>query len=293
MEHQRIRRIDFTKMSGAGNDFVVIDNRARVITEPAALALSICDRRRGVGADGLLLLEESDEADFQMKYYNADGSYGGMCGNGGRCVARFALLKGIVASSELKFEALDYIYNASIAENNVRLMMKPPSDMRWNQQLQVAGVTVLFHFVDTGSPHSVVFLEQNKEVPKTLRDVDVHRLGREIRDHKYFLPHGTNVNFVERVDLNVIRTRTYERGVEAETLACGTGIVASALIANEIMGVPSPATVHTQGGEALQVGFRKIRKAEYEDVSLYGSAHVTFNGVVNCDMSTHTVIDHP
>ncbi len=291
MDKEKIQHIDFLKMSGAGNDFVVIDNRHGSVTEPAPFAHVVCDRRRGVGADGLLLLENSNKSDFQMKYYNADGSYGGMCGNGGRCISRFAYLKGLVQSTAITFDALEHVYHAQILKDDVKLTMKNPSDIRSNEVLPMDGLNVISHYVDTGSPHCVIFLDQNKEIRETLGDLDVYGLGKTIRHHKSFSPKGTNVNFIERVDSNTIRIRTYERGVEAETLACGTGSVASAIMANQIHGVGTPVVVQTQGGESLVVDFQRRGKSGYEEVSIFGSAHVTFSGKIRYNPSTHTIID--
>ncbi len=291
MEKEEIEHIDFLKMSGAGNDFVVIDNRLGAVTEPASFARVVCDRRRGVGADGLLLLEKSKRSDFQMNYYNADGSYGGMCGNGGRCISRFARLKKIVASEEIKFEALGYVYRAHLIKDDVKLTMKDPSDIRLNQMLPMDGLNIIFHYIDTGSPHCVIFLDENKDIHGTLRDLDVYGIGKTIRHHRSFSPKGTNVNFIERVDSNTIRIRTYERGVEAETLACGTGSVASAIMANQLGGVGVPVVVQTQGGESLQVDFKNRGMSVYEEVSLLGSAHVTFAGAIRYNSSTHTIVD--
>jgi diaminopimelate epimerase len=291
MEKEKIEHIDFLKMSGAGNDFVVIDNRRGTVMEPVQFARVVCDRRRGVGADGLLLLENSKRSDFQMKYYNADGSYGGMCGNGGRCISRFAYLKEIVASEEIKFEALDHVYRAQLIKDKVKLTMKNPSEIRLNQMLPMDGLNVIFHYIDTGSPHCVILLDQNKNIRETLRDLDVYGIGKTIRHHKSFSPNGTNVNFVERIDSNTIRIRTYERGVEAETLACGTGSVASAIMANQISGVSAPVVVLMQSGESLQVDFQNRGMSVYEDVSLFGSAHVTFAGAMRYNPSTHTIVD--
>ena len=291
MEKEKIEQIDFLKMSGAGNDFVVIDNRRGTVTEPVAFARVVCDRRRGVGADGLLLLENSNRSDFQMKYYNADGTYGGMCGNGGRCISRFAYLKEIVASEEIKFDALDHVYRAQLIKDKVKLTMKNPSDIRLNEMLPMDGLNLISHYIDTGSPHCVIFLDQNKDIRGTLRDLDVYGIGKTIRYHKSFSPNGTNVNFVERVDSNTIHIRTYERGVEAETLACGTGSIASAIMANQIGGVGAPVVVQTQGGESLQVDFQNRGMSVYEEVSLLGSAHVTFAGAIRYNPSTHSIVN--
>ena len=284
------RRIEFTKMSGAGNDFVVVDNRDGVIHDPTRFAVVLCDRRRGIGADGLLLLERSAAADFGMKYYNADGTYGGMCGNGGRCISRFAYHKGIVTSPEVKFEALDYVYAASIGTTEVELRMKPPVRLSLRKEIELSVGRLLVHFVDTGSPHCVIFLDENKTLG-SLFALRVTSIGSEIRNNKEFLPEGVNANFVEIESSTKIAIRTYERGVEAETLACGTGSVASAIVAAEVKKVLSPVSVGVQSGEFLKVNFKNAAKGSYSDVSLSGSAHITFEGIVRYDFLKHSIID--
>jgi diaminopimelate epimerase len=291
MTDQAIRPIEFTKMSGAGNDFVILDNRKGVVTEPADFARKICDRRFGIGADGILLLESSSKADFLMKYYNADGSYGGMCGNGGRCISRFAFAKEIVKKSEMSFEALDYIYNASLVNDDVKLRMKAPTDIRLHTTLEALGGKIVFHFINTGSPHCIVFIDENKHLGTVIDKIDVESVGREIRRHSYFSPGGTNVTFVEQRDPTLFYTRTYERGVEAETLACGTGSVATALIAHRVRGAMPPLRILVRSGEYLTVGFVPKDENKYDDVTLLGSAHISFKGVLDYNFTSHSIAD--
>ena len=291
MKQKQNGHIEFTKMSGAGNDFVVLDNRKRVVTDPARLARELCDRRKGVGADGLLLLEPSARADFLMRYYNSDGSYGGMCGNGGRCISRFAYVKQIVNRPEISFEALEHVYTASIIRDTVRLRMKDPIDFRMGQAINILGREYRFHFVNSGSPHCVIFLDENQGTAKSLEDIDVFRIGREIRNHNYFAPDGTNVNFVEETGANTFSLRTYERGVEEETLACGTGSVAVALIASEAKGSASPVVLLVRSRESLTVDFTKTGVAHYENVRLSGSAHIVFSGQINYDFPSQSILD--
>jgi len=291
MKQYQDEGIEFTKMSGAGNDFVVLDNRKGVVTDPAALARELCNRRSGIGADGLLLLELSDRADFLMRYYNSDGSYGGMCGNGGRCISRYAYIKRIVNRPEMRFEALEHVYSASILTDSVRLRMKNPLDFRLGQMIKLSQIDLRFHFVNSGSPHCVIFLDENHELGSTLEGLDVPVLGREIRNHKYFIPDGTNVNFVEKIDARCFTVRTYERGVEEETLACGTGSVAVALIANQVKESMSPISLQVRSGETLTVEFEKTGNTQYENVTLNGSAHVVFNGKIMYDFSSQSILD--
>lgn len=269
-------KIKFTKMSGTGNDFVVIDNRAGLITDGPSLAKKICDRRWGVGADGLLLVEKSDKAAYRMMYYNADGSYGGMCGNGGRCIANFAVDRGI-APKDHSFDALDYLYEAHIGETSVMLHMKDPKNLKLNFVLPVVGKKVKVHFVDTGAPHVVIPVQNIAKRKPSLESLNVHDLGSKIRYHKKFLPDGTNVNFIELTAVKQLKMRTYERGVESETLACGTGSVASAIVGSLLYGLESPVKIITRSGSMLTVNFKK-RGKQFSDVSLSGPVTVTFTG---------------
>jgi diaminopimelate epimerase len=275
--------IAFTKVSGAGNDFVLIDNMdGRLDLDKTRLAIAVCSRHFGVGADGLLLVEPSQEADFFMRYYNADGSYGGMCGNGGRCVARYAYLHSI-AKSPMRFMALDHTYDAEIIGQAVRLRMKDPSELRQKVPLQIDGQARSGHFVNTGSPHVVI-------VEKTIDAVDVERIGRFICHDKLFAPGGTNVNFLTISTTGSIELRTYERGVERETLACGTGAVASAVVAVLEHGLVSPIHVKVRSGEELLVHCRTAG-GKITDVLLEGSAHLLFSGKLVYDPVSGAVLD--
>ncbi len=291
MKREEHGSIEFTKMSGAGNDFVVMDNRSGVVAQPADLARVLCDRRKGIGADGLLLLEKSDRADFLMRYFNSDGSYGGMCGNGGRCISRYAQVKHIVNRSEMRFEALEHIYTASILHDDVRLSMKDPADFRINRSLTIGNSSLRFHYVNSGSPHCVFFLDENNGLLPSLNAINVEVLGREIRNHVSFSPEGANVSFVEQAAANSFSVRTYERGVEAETLACGTGAVAVGLLSCEVKNTTSPISLRVRSGEILTVEFLRTGPALYKEVSLRGSAHIVFNGVVNYEFSSHSILD--
>ncbi|HUI08790.1 MAG TPA: diaminopimelate epimerase [Bacteroidota bacterium] len=270
-------RLEFTKATGAGNDFVLLNAMGGM---PGAdlpqLARALCDRHFGVGADGLLVLAPSKRSDFLMLYYNADGSSGGMCGNGGRCVARFALLEGI-AGPRQRFEALGFVYRAEVAPaGSVRLSMKDPAGLRTGLRLsRGTGEPVDGTFIDTGAPHLVVFEDD-------LERLDVARLGRALRLDPSFAPEGTNVNFVSPEGGSTIRIRTYERGVEAETLACGTGSVASALVASWLRNMESPVRVTVRSGEELTVHFAREGDS-WHDIALEGSAHMLFRGTAFYD----------
>ncbi|NTV45663.1 MAG: diaminopimelate epimerase, partial [Chlorobiales bacterium] len=207
-------QIPFTKMSGAGNDFIVIDNRSGSYGLSEAQINSLCKRQTGIGADGLILLEPSGTHDFAMRYYNADGRLGSMCGNGGRCIVHFAWHTGVADSkAQYTFEANGNTYHADVIDSStVKLKMQPPKDFR--DKFTVEGYDC--HFVDTGSPHAILFFDNVEEL-------DVFGIGRKIRHNQEHFPEGTNVNFIQILSPNTIRLRTFERGVEDETLACGTG----------------------------------------------------------------------
>jgi diaminopimelate epimerase len=265
-------KLTFVKASGAGNDFVVVDYRRNDIpSDRSTLARTLCHRHLGIGADGVLYIEPSSKAHFRMNYYNADGSAGGMCGNGGRCSARYAALTGL-APSTMKFEALDFLYDAVVGDNTVRLHMKNPAQFRPVEQLKVLDKTINGYFINTGSPHFVTCVDE-------LEDLDVHGLGRALRVHEAFSPEGTNVNFIVRSRTGLVQ-RTYERGVEAETLACGTGSVASAIVHALSEGMASPVEVRVRSGELLKIYFDRTGE-RIENVWLEGSANMVFEGTAD------------
>jgi diaminopimelate epimerase len=270
-------RMNFTKMTGAGNDFVVIDNRAKRIKAASKAARLLCDRRWGIGADGLLLLEKSRRASYRMMYYNADGSYGGMCGNGGRCIARFAFMNKIAGRTH-EFEALDHVYAAKIEKKEVVLTMKDPRNLKIGDEIPLDSGKLKINSIDTGSPHVVVPVD-NLPGGVTLDDVDVLGLGRKLRFHPHFSPSGTNVNFIERAGTNSIKIRTYERGVEDETLACGTGSIASAIVAARLWNLKSPIGVVPKSKMPLRVAFDD-KDGAVSQVQLAGPASVVFAGSI-------------
>jgi diaminopimelate epimerase len=265
-------------MSGAGNDFVIIDNRSAAIKDKTALAKLVCDRHWGVGADGLLLLEASERASYRMMYYNADGSYGGMCGNAGRCIAMFAYMHQI-AKSDHTLEALDYIYTVSINSDNVSIRMKNPLSINLNRHLFIGKKKIIYHSIDTGAPHVVIQINEFSK-DKDLDRLDVQRWGRELRWNKKFSPAGTNVNFIKLINDNSIYLRTYERGVETETLACGTGSFAAAIIAYKKWKLNTPLTVFPSSKIPLNINFNEIDKT-IQNVVLTGPAIITCTGSVD------------
>ncbi len=265
--------LKFWKMNGAGNDFVMLDNRDLALQLSGQTIAQLCDRHRGVGADGVLLVEPAaNGADFKMRYYNADGGEAEMCGNGARCFARYVnRLHGDNLDS-VKFETLAGLISAECIDGQVRINMSAPHSLKLNQQLQVAGETLTVHSINTGVPHAVVFADD-------LENTEVHKLGAGLRYHEAFAPKGTNANFVKLLGPGSISIRTYERGVEGETLACGTGMVACALIAHELHSFTSPVSVLVKGGDTLRVGFEKTGGA-YRNVTLHGPADFVFEGAV-------------
>ncbi len=256
--------VHFTKMSGAGNDFIVIDNRTEMHTFSEAQIAKWCKRGTGIGADGLILLEKSNDYDFAMRYYNADGKLGSMCGNGGRCATRFAQHIGI-KKTHFTFEANGEIYRSEmLPDARVKLHMTPPKAFR--DKFIVEGYEA--YFINTGSPHAIVYVSD-------LEHFDVFGEGKKIRSNKMHFPEGTNVNFLDVIAPDAIRIRTFERGVEQETLACGTGCVAAAVVSYRLGKINAKkVTLHVQSGEQVQVEFDD----GFQDVSLIGSAEIVFEG---------------
>src|SRR5437660_9108261 len=262
----------FTKMNGAGNDFILIDNRAGDIHLNRSQIARLCDRQRGIGADGILLLENpSDHADFRMRYFNADGGEAEMCGNGARCFARFAN-KAAGAKDKISFETPAGVISAELAGDLVILQMTEPTDLRLSISVRIGAEKRIVHFINSGVPHVVVPVAQ-------VGDVDVSREGSAIRQHEMFSPKGANVNFIEKRGVNKIAVRTYERGVEDETLACGTGVVASALVFAACEKINGPVGVLVRGGDELQVDFERSGE-QFKNVTLTGPAEFAFEGTV-------------
>ena len=267
----------FVKMSGTGNDFILVDHRRpRIVPEAMPeFARLVCRRRFSVGADGLILIEDSEQADFRWRFFNADGSEAEMCGNGARCAARFAYMHGI-APARMRFETLAGIIEASVADINVSVKMTRPTDLRLDLGLEVGGASLVLHSVDTGVPHVVIFVE---DIDRT----DVCGLGRSIRHHEAFMPAGTNVNFVQQRPDGAFKVRTYERGVEDETRACGTGAVAAALVAALLERAASPVEIVTSGGDRLTILFDLQGGPAADNVFLKGPAHVVYRGELNSE----------
>ncbi len=266
-------QLSFTKMNGAGNDFVMIDNRDGALAVDATRVALLCDRHRGVGADGVLAVEPAQEgADFRMRYYNADGGEAEMCGNGARCFARFAQRLGS-SNSEMSFETLAGVIKASFLGSLVRITMTDPHSHRPPMDLEINGKMLNVHFLNTGVPHAVVFADD-------INAIDVARDGAALRYHSAFAPRGTNANFVQVHTPSSIALRTYERGVEGETLACGTGVCAAALLYSLRAGSSSPIQVKVRGGDTLEVGFERSVSG-FRHVTLTGPADFVFDGTIS------------
>ena len=267
-----MKTIEFYKMAATGNDFVVVDSRQNPIKDPVRFARSVCERRRGIGADGLLLLEPSKKADYKMRILNADGSEAEACGNGFRCVALLAHEK-LGFPKKQTFESLGGIVEAGVQGGRVRVRLMNPEDIRERDHIKVGERDLYYYFLRVGVPHVVIFVQGLAGIP-------VFEIGREVRYHPHFKPAGTNVNFVEVKGPRAITVRTYERGVEQNTLACGTGSTASAIVSALTHRVESPVEVTTEGGEVLTVDFTRNGKT-VKDVYLEGEARLVFEGKLN------------
>ncbi len=274
-------------MSGAGNDFILFDAKINPKLDFSKEKISqICDRRNGIGADGVLIIDRADGFDFEMKYYNADGSFGSLCGNGARCSLLYAKLNGLLNSTKSRFLFSNKVFSGEICKDgNVKFELLPPSNIKLNFKIKVAGQLVNSSFVNTGSPHVVIKIEDVLKNPLELstsynhiNDFPVYDLGKAIRFHDDFIPEGVNVNFIQVAD-NKVKIRTYERGVENETLSCGTGSVASAVILFYNKLVKKPVEILVKSGDQLLVDF-EFDGRFFSNVSLTGPAKVVFNGEI-------------
>lgn len=282
-----MKKIPFMKFSGAGNDFIVVDNRDRLIDprKMPAFVHGVCSRHLSVGADGLIFIEKSRKYDFHWRFYNNDGREASFCGNGARCVARYAYLKRI-ASKTMKFEGNAGVIEAAVDGEQVTVRVPSPTDIRLHVRLAIAsyrrrktdtqpatgpdGMVLEGHAISTGVPHFVYF------VPETAT-AEVIGIGRPTRYHEAFQPAGTNVDFTQVVDQHTIQIRTYERGVEDETLACGSGALASALLAALIHKMESPITVIPLSRMPLQVTFERDGE-RFSNLTLTGEARAVYEG---------------
>lgn len=266
--------IKFTKAIATGNDFIIVDNRGLVLKKNIdQLAKRLCDRIYGIGADGLLLVEKSKQADFKMRIFNPDGSEAEMCGNGLRCIALYAKDKRI-ALADMHIETRAGIVKASIKDDEIKVRLTDPKDIQWNLCVMIQGCPYKVSLANTGVPHVIHFVDD-------IENIDVKEIGAEMRYHSEFSPEGANVDFVKIINQgkNKIKVRTYERGVEDETLACGTGAVASAIISAEAEKLTSPVTVETRSKELLKVYFELI-EGNFMNVYLEGKAQLVYEGTI-------------
>jgi len=264
-----MKKIDFYKMSGSGNDFIIVDNRNKIVDENDLLNFiaKVCRRKMSVGADGFILVENADAADFKWRFYNSDGSVAEMCGNGARCVARYAYLNGI-AGPDMSFETQAGMIQARVAGDCVKVKMTDPFDLKMDYTIELKNRPLTISSVNTGVPHAVI-------VEDRIDTVEVVKVGREIRFNDRFAPAGTNANFVCHLKDNIIAIRTYERGVEDETLACGTGAIASAIVMACKKKLTSPVTVQTRSGGYLNI-FYQENDGKYHDIYLEGDARIIY-----------------
>ena len=262
-------KIAFTKVVASGNDFVIIENNYPL------LARQICGRKFGIGADGLLLLEKSKKADVRMRVFNADGSEAEMCGNGARATALYWARKSTKTQArkkQLTIETKAGIIEARVTKDTVKIKLTDPKEYQKKIPLVIRGRKLKANFINTGVPHTIIFVQG-------IEQIDVPDIGRELRYHKYFSPAGTNVNFAEMINNNTLKVRTYERGVENETLACGTGSAASAIVFSLQSQVSGQRKINviTQGKETLKVYFKKDADS-ISDVWLEGKAKIVCKG---------------
>ncbi len=269
-----MKTLSFVKMSGAGNDFVIIEPAAR--RDVRTLAQRICHRTSGIGADGLILLGNSKRADFRMRIINADGTEAEMCGNGVRCLASYIRRYKKIRKKHIAIDTKAGIILTQTTPSGARVRLSQPKDLKTNLPLNLNGGSLHIHYIDTGVPHVVIFVDN-------LKGLDVKTIGRPIRFHKKFTPRGANVNFVEQHGPGQIAVRTYERGVENETLACGTGSAAAALITH-MLAAPHKDTqkdvcihVHTAGGDILKIRFDSIGGC-FKNVWLEGHTRLIAEG---------------
>lgn len=269
-------KIPFSKMNGTGNDFIVIDNRQGFLRQArkADFSRRICVPKTSIGADGVIFIENSKNADFRWDFFNSDGSSAEMCGNGGRCVARYAF-EHRITSDNLTFETLAGTIAAQVKEESVKIKFPSPQDFHQDLEVFLNGTIFKVDFINTGVPHAVIYSND-------VDSEDLLKIGSGIRSHEIFAPAGVNVDFVQAINLKTIKIRTYERGIEGETLACGTGAVASAILANRKGLVEAPVQVQVASGEKLKIYFDGIfTNGSFGDVFLEGPAVTTFEGIID------------
>lgn len=263
-------RLPFSKYGGCGNDFILIDNRQGLYPVLESKAIQrLCHRINGIGADGVVLLEHSLSAHFRMKIFNCDGSEAEMCGNGIRCLMKFIAERGF-AEKQCLIETMHAVINVGLKQEAVWVEMPPPRDVRWDDSIDIEGKSSPMHYLDTGVPHAVVFVEE-------ILSPHWMELAPKIRFHPRFAPRGTNVNFAFVTEGGSVLVRTYERGVERETEACGTGATAAALAAAHVWQLPSPINIFPTSKVPIEISFKR-RGDTFSDVRMTGPAEKIFHG---------------
>ncbi|MBN2572790.1 MAG: diaminopimelate epimerase [Ignavibacteriales bacterium] len=276
-----MKKIFFSKLNGAGNDFILLDERlnGKMEINPEIIS-KLCQRRTSIGADGILLISDIDGYDFELKYFNADGYEGSLCGNGSRCAIHYANTTNRVKNNKTKFICKDTEYSGEIISTElIQFNLNEPKEIKLNFNLEIENKKIVGNFIDNGSPHLVINYEDLKKMRSEIDNFDqfsVVELGKKFRYADYFKPSGTNVNFIKLED-NKVLIRTYERGVEDETYACGTGSVASAMISFLNSNSKPPIKVCTKNKNELIVDFKYINN-EFADISLTGPAKIDFEG---------------
>ena len=266
-----MKQLTFAKMHGAGNDFIVVDNRTGIFPSANRTWIRrICHRNHGIGAEGILLLESDPTLDFSMRFFNPDGGEAEMCGNGARCIALFAYQLGL-ASREMTFRTAAGPVHAGVQAEAVQIELPPPTGLR--QGIRLPDIPLEVDCINTGVPHAVAFVED-------LRTFPFETTAPSVRHHAHFAPAGVNFNAARQLDEKTLAVRTFERGVEAETPACGTGITASALLAALRFGIPSPIAVRCAHGDLLEVRFDLNGDASFSQVRLTGPAVTVFEGTI-------------
>jgi diaminopimelate epimerase len=278
-----MKKIVFTKMSGTGNDFIFFDESKNPgLNITSEIVPKLCNRKNGIGADGVITIHNSDKYDFIMNYYNADGSTGSLCANGARCAILYASDSDRLKNGTAKFLSNNVEYSGEILSNEgVKFNLNSAKKIKYNFKVKAANQLINSHFADTGSPHVVINIddpENNFNFFDSLENLPVESLGREIRRLAEFAPGGTNVNFIKIRD-GAVKIRSYERGVEAETLSCGTGSVAAALISYVTNDLRPPIKIFTKENENLFVNF-DVENQKVKNISLTGTARIVFSGEI-------------
>ncbi|MDY0079825.1 MAG: diaminopimelate epimerase [Ignavibacteriaceae bacterium] len=275
-----MEKVTFTKINGAGNDFIFIDKDSYPSLQISpVLVRKLCHRRFGIGGDGLITIAKTDGVDFEMTYYNADGSLGSLCGNGARSSILFASLFGKAGADEMKFRVNNEIFSGKIiSKDMIKFYLNQPRDLKKNLIVASSLGNINCQFLNTGSPHVIINIKDIPGFNKPISELDVIAFGKELRYSPLFAPGGANINFIELTDGKVF-IRTYERGVEDETLACGTGSTAAGIIAKIVYNLNPPVALITAGGDSLIVDFN-LNGDVFEKLSLTGPANVSFKGEI-------------